>query len=58
MGLNKKKFPKDPAMVAVCLTKALEDGMVCMYSFSGSTERVNICEGISNAESRLNSHHH
>jgi len=26
-----KEFPKDPAMIIVCPTKALEDDMVCAF---------------------------
>src|ERR1700683_4222375 len=28
LAIGKRKFPKDPAMIVVCLTKALEDDMV------------------------------
>ena len=28
-ALGKKRFPKDPAMIVVCPTKALEEDMVC-----------------------------
>jgi ATP-dependent helicase YprA (DUF1998 family) len=29
LALNERKFPKDPAMIVVCPTKALEEDMVC-----------------------------
>ena len=31
LALRKKKLPKDPAMVVICPTKALGDGMVCSF---------------------------
>ena len=31
LALGKKKFPKDPAMIVVCPTKALEEDMVCTF---------------------------
>ena len=34
LALGKTKFPKDPAMVVVCPTKALEDDMVHTFLWS------------------------
>jgi hypothetical protein len=31
LALGKKRFPKDPAMIVVCPTKALEEDMVCTF---------------------------
>jgi len=31
LALEGRTFPKDPAMIVVCPTKALEDDMVCLH---------------------------
>jgi ATP-dependent helicase YprA (DUF1998 family) len=58
LALGEKEFPKDPAMIIVCPTKALEDDMVCAFWWSFLTNIVNIQKGISNAESRPDGHRH
>jgi len=58
LALGEKEFPKDPAMIIVCPTKALEDDMVCVFWWSCLTNIINIQKGISNAESWPDGHHH
>jgi ATP-dependent helicase YprA (DUF1998 family) len=38
LALGDRKFPKDPAMLVVCPTKALEEDMVCLFSCSCNCE--------------------
>jgi len=40
LAIGKRKFPKDPAMIVVCLTKALEDDMASQMQKAGLTAIV------------------